>query len=159
MLRRLGILGLAAVALAGCGGDGGSGTSTTAAPTTTAPTTTEGRPDAISFRTYFVSNGALVPVTAVVPPTKAVARAALVELLDGPPGGHQTAIPPGTQLQDVAISTDGIATASFSKELGDPTRTAQAQIVSTLNEFPSYARSRSRSTASPFRCRTAPASH
>jgi hypothetical protein len=77
-----------------------------------------------------------VPVTVVIPPTKQVARAALTELLAGPPGGYQTAIPPGVELDQVTIE-DGIATARFSGELGQASRRAQAQIVSTLTQFPS----------------------
>jgi hypothetical protein len=131
MLRRLGILALAALALTGCGGST-SGTTTVAAPP---ETTTGAESEAVAVRTFFLHDGALVPKTVSVPATQAVARAALEQLLAGPPAGYETAIPRGAQLEDVAIQ-DGVATASFSSALGAPTRTAQGQIVSTLTQFP-----------------------
>ena len=141
MVWRLSILALVALALAGCGGGGGSEetTTTTTTSTTTAAvetTTSNEKPAAIAFRTYFFKGGALVPVTALVPPTQAIARASLEHLLQGAPAGYRTAIPGGVKLEGVAIA-NGIATASFSGQLGDLPRTAQGQIVSTLAQFPS----------------------
>jgi hypothetical protein len=134
VLRRLGILALTAAALTGCGG-GGSDTPSTTASTATAETTST-KADAIAVQTFFFRDGALVPVTAFVPPTKAPARAALDQLLAGPQhDGYETAIPRGVELEDVAIE-NGIATASLSAKLGSPTRSAQGQIVSTLSQFP-----------------------
>jgi hypothetical protein len=137
VLRRLALLGLVAVALAGCGGNAGDDTTTSAAmsPVTTTATTTEPKPEAVAFRAYFFRDGVLEPVTVMAPPTKAVARAALEQLLEGPRSGYHSAIPGGVELEDVGIE-DGVATASFSARLGAPTREAQGQIVSTLTQFP-----------------------
>jgi hypothetical protein len=132
VLRRLGILVLAALALTGCGGGNRERAATTTAP----ETTTAANPEAVVLRTFFLRDGALVPASVSVPATPAVAHAALEKLLAGPPAGFETAIPQGVELQDVTID-DGVATASFSSALGDPTRTAQGQIVSTLTQFPS----------------------
>jgi len=127
------LLGLVAVVLTGCGGNGGDETTSAA---TTAATTTEAKPDAIVFRAFFYRDGVLEPVTVAAPPTQAVARAALEQLLAGPGAGLHSAIPAGVELEDVSIE-DGIATARFSAKLGTPTREAQGQIVSTLTQFPS----------------------
>jgi hypothetical protein len=124
-----------AVALTGCGGDGDGGETTTSAATTSA-TTTEGNPEAIAFHAYFFRDGILQPVTVTVPFTKAIARAALEQLLAGPRSGFHTAIPRGVELEDVSLD-DGVATARFSSKLGKPTRQEQGQIVSTLTQFPS----------------------
>jgi hypothetical protein len=135
VLRRLALLGLLAVALTGCGDDGDDGGTTMSAATTSA-TTTDGKPEAIGFRAYFFRDGVLEPVTVTVPFTKAVARAALEQLLAGPGADFHTAIPRGVELEDVSID-DGVATARFSAKLGTPTRQEQGQIVSTLTQFPS----------------------
>jgi hypothetical protein len=132
VFRRLGILALAALALTGCGG----GKPETAETTTAPETTTGANPKVVALRTFFLRDGALVPANVSVQATQAVAHAAVQKLLDGPPAGYETAIPQGVELQDVTIE-DGVATASFSSALGDPTRTAQGQIVSTLTQFPS----------------------
>lgn len=132
MTRRLAILGAVALALAGCGGDRGSGTSSSAAATTTTATTTA----QTSIEAFFYRGSALVPATVRVPETEAVARAALEALLDGPPAGYDTAVPAGVQVEDVAIDSGGVATARFSRELGDPPRAVQGQIVGTLTQFP-----------------------
>jgi hypothetical protein len=129
MRRLLPLCALVLLALPGCGG--GNGATTTTAPATTAATTAA----ATSLKTYFFRDAALVPVTATVPATQAVARAALEALLAGAPPGTDTAIPAGTALEDVTVE-GGVARAAFSRELGDPTRSAQAQIVSTLAQFP-----------------------
>jgi uncharacterized lipoprotein YmbA len=119
----------AAVLLAGCGGNEAATTTTQPAPA--APT----RAAETTVTTFFYRDAALVPVTARVPATTAVARAALQQLLAGAPDGFETALPPGVELEDVSVS-NGIARATFSRELGEPPRTAQAQIVATLTQFP-----------------------
>ncbi len=123
---RLSILAAAAIALAGCGG--GEPTPTTAGTTPSTAATT-------AVRTFFYRDAALVPVTARVPETRAVAQAALEQLLAGPPSGYDTTLPEGVKLDGVKVE-NGLATASFSSELGEPLRTAQAQIVATLMQFP-----------------------
>jgi Sporulation and spore germination/Immunoglobulin-like domain of bacterial spore germination len=129
MTRRLALLAAVAVALAGCGGSDSTPTTATTAATgaTTRAQTT--------VRTFFYRDSALVPVAAGVPETRAVAQAALEQLLAGPPDGYVTTIPAGARLTGVSIA-DGVATAAFSSELGSSARTAQAQIVSTLMQFP-----------------------
>lgn len=90
----------------------------------------------IAVKAYFYRGPALVPVVVKVPQTRAVATAALRALLAGPPAGLQTAIPAGATLSGVAIAR-GIATADFSHAVANAPRTAQAQIVYTLTQFPS----------------------
>jgi hypothetical protein len=137
MTGRIATLAAAALLLAGCGGDtssnGTTETTGTTPGTTTSATSTE---PTTSLQVYFYRDAALVPVTVEVPETEAVATAALERLLAGPPQGYETTVPPGTELMAVAVA-DGIATASFSSELGaEPPRTAQGQLVATLSQFP-----------------------
>ena len=120
------MLAAAAVALAGCGG--GQYAATTEGTTTATKAET-------AARTFFYRDAALVPVTAGAPETDTPARAALEVLLAGPPAGYDTTLPQGVKLESLTIA-DGVAIASFSSELGEPLRTAQAQIVSTLIQFP-----------------------
>lgn len=132
MTRRLSIVAAAAtIALTGCGG-GGQNNPTTEATSTTV-TNTEAAETAV--RAFFYRDGALEPVTTRVPQTDAVARAALERLLAGPPAGDDTILPEGVTLDGVTVE-NGLATASFSGALGEPSRTAQAQIVATLMQFP-----------------------
>jgi hypothetical protein len=123
---------LAGLLLAGCGGGEQAATGTT--DTETGATTTTGG-ETTSVKVFFFRNAALVPVTVDVPKTTSVARAALERLLEGPPSGYETAVPSGTELDAVTVA-DEVAQAAFSRELGTPTRSAQAQIVSTLTQFP-----------------------
>jgi hypothetical protein len=76
-----------------------------------------------------------VPVIVDVPQSRAVARAALMALLAGPPAGYQTAVPAAAKLEDVTL-IGFAATAEFSAQVSSLTRTAQAQIVDTLTQFP-----------------------
>lgn len=140
MTRPIATLAAAALLLTGCGGGGGSATTTgetpgttTGAGTTTAETTT--------VRTFFYRDAALVPVEAEVPQTEAVATAALGRMLEGPPPGYETALPEGVKLAGIEV-VDGVATATFSAGLGFPPRTAQAQIVSALTQFPTVSAAR-----------------
>ena len=113
---------LAAVALTGCGG-GGSGTSTTTATATTATTTDRGdRPTRSRFRTFFFRDGALVPVTVLVPPTKAVARAALEQLLAGPPRRLRHGDPGGRRARGRRDRRTASRRRASRRELGTPTR-------------------------------------
>jgi hypothetical protein len=110
---------------------------TSTSTTTTTGTTTTTTPGTQPVKAYFYRGGGLVPVAVRVPKTDAVATAALHALLDGPPGGASTAIPAGTKLLNLTIGANGFATADFSPGLAGAPRTAQAQIVYTLTQFPS----------------------
>lgn len=85
-------------------------------------------------------------VTRVVPKTKAVAKAALEQLLNGvteeeKSGGYYSSINSGAKLNSISIS-NGIARADFNAELGQGVggscRTVAiiAQITQTLKQFP-----------------------
>jgi hypothetical protein len=120
----------------------------TPAPTATpspAPTGTS------VVRAYFVhgsftGNEGLVPVLRTVPQTKAVARASVEALLDGPNDAEMaaspamyTAIPDDTRLLGVTVK-DGIATVDLSSEFasggGTYSMSARlAQVVYTLTQF------------------------
>jgi hypothetical protein len=117
-----------------------------AAPTPTPAGTT-------IVRAYFVlgsfnGNEGIAPVLREVPATKAVARAAMTELLGGPQGSELEGspamfsfIPDGTQLVDLSID-NGVATVILSKTFAQATdnvraTTARAQIVYTLTQFTS----------------------
>jgi hypothetical protein len=89
----------------------------------------------MSVKAFFLRGNALVPVLSEAPQTPAVAKAALEALLAGPPAGYQTAIPSQTTLVDVTL-VGFAATVDLSPSLSSLTRTAQAQIVDTLSQFP-----------------------
>ena len=88
----------------------------------------------VAVRAYFYRGSGLVPVTVRVPRTRAVARAALHALL-APPTGYRTTLPHGAKL-GVRIA-GGTATVSPSPSAR---RTAWAQVVFTLTQFPSVRR-------------------
>jgi hypothetical protein len=122
---------LAVLVLAACGGGGGS--KTTATETT--PTTTTA-PSQTSVRVYFLHEGKVQPVLRVVPETKAVATAALGELVKGPTApertlGLTTSVPAkfdgSLDRKNGVLSLDG----------DDASGTALAQVVYTLTQFPS----------------------
>jgi hypothetical protein len=105
-------------------------------PASAPPVTTTTTPVArMAIKAYFLDDNALVPVVVDVPQSEAVARAALEALLAGPPAGYTTAVPGAAKLADVTI-VGAAATAAFSAPLPALTRTAEAQIVDTLTQFP-----------------------
>ena len=123
---------------------GSQAPSATPAPTPTPAGTT-------IVRAYFVmgsfnGNEGIAPVLREVPATKAVARAAMTELLGGPQGSELEGspamfsfIPEGTQLVDLSID-NGVATVILSKAFAEATdnvraTTARAQVVYTLTQF------------------------
>ena len=131
----------------------GASSSPTAAPTPR-PTATPAPASAVTtvVRAYFVlgsftGNEGLSPVLREVPQTKAVATAAMRELLDGPGEAEMaarpamyTAIPDGTTLLGISIA-DGIATVNLSQEFesggGSASMQARvAQVTYTLTQFP-----------------------
>jgi hypothetical protein len=89
----------------------------------------------MAVKAYFLHDNALVPVVVDVPRNPAVGRAALEALLAGPPSGYQTALPASAKLIDVTL-VGAAGTADFSATLPSLTRTAEAQIVDTLTQFP-----------------------
>ena len=125
-------IALVAAALAGCGAAKNSTQTTVSLPTTTGPTMT-------TLRVYFLRGGKVGPAGRAVPAaTQAVAAAAMQELLKGPTSadtgiGLMTDIPAGTTLDGLSIA-DGVATVTLSPQ--PSTRTALAQVVYTLTQFP-----------------------
>ena len=123
---------------------GTPGGSATPAPTATPAGTTIVR--AYYFLGSFTGNGGLVPVLREVPQTKAVATAAMRELLAGPnekelsaSPAMYTAIPEGTALLGLSIE-DGVATVDLSGEYAADGGSAAmfgrlAQVVYTLTQF------------------------
>jgi hypothetical protein len=110
---------------AGCGGKSSSPTTTSAPGTTSGPTR--------KVDVYYLRGNALVPVKATIAETPAIATATIEKLLQEPPRGLRTAIPPGTTLESIAVSS-GRATVRFSTD--QMTHTAEGQIVYTLSQFP-----------------------
>ncbi|OGO58889.1 MAG: hypothetical protein A2V85_12110 [Chloroflexi bacterium RBG_16_72_14] len=116
----------------------------TPAPTATPAGTTIVR--AYYFLGSFTGNGGLVPVLREVPETRAVATAAMRELLAGPnekelsaSPAMYTAIPEGTELLGLSIE-DGVATVDLSGEYASGGGSAGmfgrlAQVVYTLTQF------------------------
>ncbi|MEW6225906.1 MAG: GerMN domain-containing protein [Chloroflexota bacterium] len=123
---------------------GTPGGAATPAPTATPAGTTIVR--AYYFLGSFTGNGGLVPVLREVPATKAVATAAVRELLAGPNDKElsaspalYTAIPEGTALLGLSIE-GGVATVDLSGEYASGGGSAGmfgrlAQVVYTLTQF------------------------
>ena len=110
-------------------------------PSLTTRTTTSAPVATLSVETYFYLGAALVPDIVQVPKTAAAATEATRALLAGAPAGYRTALPKGVRLESLTI-TAGTARASFSRALLAIPRTAQAQIVYTLTQFPTVNRVR-----------------
>ena len=102
-------------------------------------------PETMEIKLYFVRVEEIVEVERSVPYTVAVARAALEGLVEGPldheeADGLSTAIPEGTELQDIIIE-NGIATADFNQKLQEGVAgsawvtTIRDQIEQTLLQF------------------------
>jgi spore germination protein GerM len=132
--------------------------SASTAPATAVPTarTTQAPAGTTIVRNYYVlgsftGNEGLVPVLREVPATKAVAKAALTTLLEGPQGAEMdgsptmyTAIPEGTELLGITIDS-GVATVNLSGEFATGGGTYSvlarlAQVVYTLTQFASVDR-------------------
>ena len=132
-------------ALAGCGdGNGDSTPATTQAPATeTTPTETVSPdpPEVQAVLVYFLREGRIAATTRRVPTTKAVARAALTALPDGPTPeerdiGFETEVPVDLRVDSLTIA-DGTATLDLSSGNGCP---PMAQVVYTLTQFPTVER-------------------
>ena len=122
----------------------------TPAPTET-PTPTSGPSGATSVKIYLFMDGKLVPVRRQVEETRAVGRAALNALFEGPTAEEAAASPPlttnvpeGTILLGLDIA-DGLATVDLSREFESGGGSASmfgrlAQVVYTLTQFPTVDR-------------------
>jgi hypothetical protein len=113
------------------------------APAPVAPTEEKGA-KSVRLKLHFVYDGKDHVVSREIPFTRAVARAAIEELLKGSSGpeGERTVLPPGTELRDITI-LDGIAYVDFSREFRDNHWGGLASevdtiysVVNTLGEFP-----------------------
>jgi germination protein M len=112
-----------------------------------APTPTSAPDGATSVKIYLFMDEKLVPVRRQVDATRAVGRAALNALFDGPTAEESAASPPlttsvpdGTILLGLDIA-DGLATVDLSREFESGGGSASmfgrlAQVVYTLTQFP-----------------------
>ena len=137
---------LAGVVLAGCGGedDSSEGRSTTPPTVETKPLETVPDTAPAILKVYFLQDGKVTVSSRSVVAGPAVARAALVELLEGvttaeAARGLHSDIPAGTKLEDVAIDDDTTALVELSQPIGE---LATAQVVFTLTQFTSIRRVR-----------------
>lgn len=151
------LIAVTALALSACGSSDDDvvapKTTTTEPPTstsvpapsttsTTSPTPTE----TIGVRVYFVDEDRLASAFRRMTATKAVATAALTELLAGPAAadGMTSAVPGGTRLLGVAVA-DGVATVDLSGEFGSGGGSLSmllrvGQVVYTATQFPTVQR-------------------
>lgn len=113
----------------------GSGSSST---TPSGTTTTAAPHEEMTVTAYFLRDGTVAPAHVRVERTKAAAHAALAALFKGPPAGLETALPADPGDFDVSVD-QGRADVSF-PSAPDLTRSARAQIVYTLTQFPTVAR-------------------
>lgn len=122
-----------------------SATSTpTTTPAPTGPPTSAGAP--VAFNVYFAYNEKMQPAPRTAPAgTKAVLRAALEALLEGPSvserkGGLSTAVPSGTRLLGVTINANvAVVDLSGRFDFGGGTLSMTdrlAQVVFTATQFP-----------------------
>jgi hypothetical protein len=145
--RAFAVSAFAVAILAGCGGDDKSSPDArSTVPPTAGPAETATVPDAAPaiLKVYFLRDGKVAVASRSVVAGPAVARAALVQLLEGPTAaesarGLRSAIPAGTELEDVVIDDDDTAVAELSQSLDGA---ATAQVVYTLTQFPSVRRVR-----------------
>ena len=120
----------------------------TPAPTPrTTPRPTTAPSGVTTVKIYLFVDGTLVPVQRTIDGTRAVGRAALTELFEGPTAaekgsspGLSTSIPDGTILLGLDIA-DGLATVDLSREFESGGGSASmfgrlAQVVFTLTQFP-----------------------
>ena len=130
--------------------DPGSTATPGSTPTTT-PRPTVTPSGATSVKVYLFVEGTLVPVQRSVDATRAVGRAALTELFEGPTAAEAgaspaltTSVPAGTILLGLDIA-DGLATVDLSREFESGGGSASmfgrlAQVVYTLTQFPTVDR-------------------
>lgn len=142
---------LVALAVTGCGESddppdrrASTPTPSPTATTTPSPTATPGQEQTQTLAIYLMKGEKVMPVARQVPRTPAVAKAGLVELMEGPTAeekaaGFSTAIPGGTELDDVSV-IDGVANVQLSDRFtsggGSASMQARvAQVVHTLTRF------------------------
>lgn len=147
----LALFAFASILLSGCRPASRQRTTSTATTTTAiAPTTSTTAKEEITLTLYFVKSQDgvmfLVPESRSIPKTKAVAKAAVEELIKGPTQpGHISVIPRNTKVLSVKIK-NGLATVDFSKEVlnanvgSDGEELGIAQVVDTLTEFPTISK-------------------
>lgn len=146
-------IALLLASLASCGGKSQpatpSPTATASSTSNSSPTTTSSPSSSTTLQlsVYFISNGKIAAGHRTVPKTRAVATAAVRELLDGPTdaessAGFVSALPPGASVRGIRI-TGGTAVVSLDAEvlqLGqnnpEAEATALAQLTFTLTQFP-----------------------
>jgi germination protein M len=147
-MRRLLLLGALATLGAGCGSShssappapGTTSTQTETAQTTVQTTTVQ---TTVGLRIYLLRDGKVAPVSRRVPETRAVARAALAQLVAGPTAderseGLTTSLPARLALGPPTAEGDTL-------DLGaspDLSAAQTAQIVYTMTQFPSVNRVR-----------------
>jgi germination protein M len=145
-----------ALLLAGIASCGGKSEPATPSPTTTESPTSSSAPTTsvspspsttLQLSVYFISSGKIAAGHRTVPKTKAVATAAVNQLLDGPTdaessAGFTDALPPGASVRSIRV-TKGTAVVSLDAEilqLGQSNPEAEmaalAQLTFTLTQFP-----------------------
>lgn len=141
MRFRLALLSLLAVLAGGCAGDDNEAATTTAtAPTvtdTTATTASVPQEAPVLLTLYFLRDGKLAPEQRGIVSRPAIATAALHQLFEGSTADLGTAIPPELRLRGLQIG-GGVAKLELGPKV--PDRTALAQIVYTLTQFPTVKR-------------------
>jgi sporulation and spore germination protein/immunoglobulin-like protein involved in spore germination len=136
-----------AIVVAGCGSSSES-SSTVTGPTTTESAATTGTEtttgNEIQLRVYFLRDGVVAPVARDVPATRAVARAALEQLIAGitaqDDGLDLTSdVPADTEVNGITIA-GGTATVDLSQSFAEGAEASLssrlAQVVYTLTQFP-----------------------
>jgi hypothetical protein len=121
----------AALLLAGCGGEGTTTVTVRETVTETAASTVPGEAPA-QVALYFLQDGKVAPEVRGIVTGANIATVTINELLEGPEGGLETAIPSGTELQSLAID-GGLASIELAPALTN--RDARAQVVYTLTRF------------------------
>lgn len=121
-------------------------TSTSVPAPSTTSTAARNPAGSIGLRVYLVEDDHLAPAIRYVAATKAVATAALTELLTGPAAGDEmtSAVPDGTRLLGVFVA-DGVATVDLSGEFGSGGGSLSmllrvGQVVYTATQFPTVQR-------------------
>jgi germination protein M len=136
--RALAVSAFLLAGLAGCGSEdepsGSPAATTTAAETRTVATVPATAPAVV--KVYFLRDGKVATAGRGVVAGPQIGRAAVSALLEGPNAAERTAglrsaVPPGTEIGDLAIA-NGVANIAFTQVLDE---SATAQVVYTLTQF------------------------